>query len=71
MEKIKLGSLCITKVDKQFDTAEGICSIKKGTYVTVCDDDNIDKGYVLVESEGFYTVFDYNLNELILIDNSL
>jgi len=67
MDKIKLGSLCITKADKKFNSVEGRTFIKKGTLVTVCDDDNINKGYVLVEVEGFYTVFEYNLNELSLI----
>ncbi len=68
MDKIKLGSLCLTKIDKSFDSSDGKCFIKKGTFVTVCDDDNIHKGYVLVELESFKTVFDYNLDELILIE---
>jgi len=69
MEKIKLGSFCLTKIDKIFEYHGEKCVIKKGTYVNVCDDDNIDKGYVLVELEGFDTVFDYELNELILVKN--
>jgi len=69
MDKIKLGSLCLTKIDKTFEYHNEKCVIKKGTYVNVCDDDNIDKGYVLIELKGFDTVFDYELNELILIKN--
>ena len=71
MEEIKLGSLCITKIDKKFEYHESVLTIKKGTYVSVCDDDNIHEGYVLVESEEFDTVFDYRLDELILIKNYL
>lgn len=71
MEKIKLGSLCKTKVDKTFDYHNKVYMIKKGTYVSVCDDDNIQEGYVLVESEGFDTVFGYELSELILVKNFL
>ena len=69
MENIRLGSLCLTLVDKTFDSADGEEFIPKGTYVTVCDDDNIDKGYVLVESEGYSIVYDYLLKELMLVKN--
>ena len=41
MNKIKLGSLCLTKVSKTFDSSEGTFVIKKGIFVTVCDVDNI------------------------------
>ena len=71
MDNIRLGSLCLTLVDKTVDSANGEELIPKGTYVTVCDDDNIDKGYVLVESEGYSIVYDYLLNELKLIKNYL
>lgn len=71
MEKIKLGSLCLTKNDKSFDYKNKTILIKKGTLVSVCDDENVKEGYVLVEADGFETVFDYELEDLILIKNSL
>lgn len=66
MGKIRLGSTCITEVEKCFEYENRKCVISKGTYVTVCDNDNVSSGYVLVEIEGYDTVFDYMLSELVL-----
>ncbi len=46
--KIRLGSLCITKITKTFKIEVKGIIVPKGTYVTVCDDD-IKEGFVLVE----------------------
>lgn len=71
MEKIKLGSLCLTKNKKSFDYHNKVYVIEKGVLVTVCDDENIKEGYVLVEIEGYDTVFDYNIEELLIVKNYL
>ena len=71
MKGIRLGSLCLTNVDKEFKYGDKTHVIKRGTFVSVCDDTTITKGYVLVEIEGFDTVFDYNLDELVLFENYL
>ena len=71
MEKIKLGSLCIIKSAKTVEYKNKKVVIEKGTYVTVCDDNSISKGYVLVEIDGFDTVFGFNIDDLILIHNHL
>jgi hypothetical protein len=69
MKKIKLGSLCTTKIDKNFEYNNKICTIKEGSFALVCDDDSVDKGWVLVELEGFDDVFGYKLDELTLVEN--
>ena len=69
MEKIELGSLCITKNNKTVEYENKKVIIEKGTYVTVCDDSAISKGNVLVEIEGFDTVFGFSVDELVLISN--
>jgi hypothetical protein len=71
MEKIKLGSLCIIKNSKTVEYENKKVVIEKGTYVTVCDDDSISKGFVLVEIDGFDTVFGFSIDDLILIHNTL
>ena len=71
MEKIKLGSLCIIKNNKTVEYNNKKVVIEKGTYATVCDDNAISKGYVLVEIDGFDTVFGLNIDDLILIHNYL
>ena len=71
MEKIKLGSLCVIKNSKAVEYKNKKVVIEKGTYVTVCDDNSITKGYVLVEIDGFDTVFGFNIDDLILIHNHL
>lgn len=70
MEKIKLGSLCLTKCDKTTDYRGKNCVIKSGTLVSVCDD-SIKEGYVLVEIEGYDEVFGYSIEELSLVKNYL
>jgi len=67
MEKIKLGTLCLTNVDKTFNYPDGLYFIKKGTYVIICDTDYIKDGYVTVELEEYDTVFDYEVSELIIV----
>ena len=71
MEKIRLGSVCTTLIDKTFTRVGGKDFIPKGTLVSVCDDDYINEGYVLVEAKGYYTVYEYLLSELKLIKNYL
>ena len=71
MEKIKLGSLCIIKNAKTVEYKNKKVLIEKGTYVTVCDDNSISKGHVLIEIDGFDTVFGIDIDNLILIHNHL
>lgn len=71
MEKIKLGSLCLTKHDKIVTYHKKQCVIKKDSFVTVCDDDNVDEGFVFVELEGYDEVFGFELSELLLVKNYL
>lgn len=65
MKKIKIGSLCYTKYDKKFEYHKTEFTIRKGTIVLVCDV-FASEGYALVEIEGYGTVFDYKIDELLL-----
>lgn len=67
MGKIKLGSLCITKIVKTFKIKSGDVVVPKGTLVLVCDDDNIKDGFVLVEADEYGYALDYKEDELIFI----
>lgn len=68
MEKIKMGSLCYTKYDKKFEYHDNECIVKKGNIVLVCDV-FASEDYALVEIEDYDTVFDYKIDDLLLIKN--